>query len=123
MKLVLLIDGDATHITTAKSMLENDYEVITARSGKEALTLFYRGLVPNLILLDLKMTGMDEWDTCERIKSTSSLHTIPVAIFISSDDPHDKQKAQQMGAVDYIQKPVKKGELLERVGRLIHQSG
>jgi DNA-binding response OmpR family regulator len=102
-----------------KGILDNDYEVITAKSCNEALTLFYRGLVPHLILLDVIMPGIDGWSTYERVRAISNIHYVPIAFFSSSDDPKDRSRAQQMGAVDYIEKPVKKTELLERVKTLI----
>jgi PleD family two-component response regulator len=118
-KIVLVIDDDLTHLTSTKGMLESDYEVVTAKSGREALVLFHQGLVPNLILLDLMMPDMDGWDTYGRVKAISDLHKVPTAFFTSSDDPSDKARANQMGAVDFIMKPLKKSELLERVSRLI----
>ena len=65
------------------------------------------------LLLDLIMPDMDGWDTYGRIKALSDLHTVPVAFFTSSQDPEDMSRARQMGAVDYINKPTKKSELLE----------
>jgi CheY-like chemotaxis protein len=116
---ILVVDDDAIHLTATKGMLEKDYEVVTVKSGKEAMALFFHGLVPNLILLDLIMPGMDGWDTYDRIKAISNLYKVPVAFFASSDDPRDRSRAQQMGAVDFISKPVKKGELLERIRSII----
>jgi CheY-like chemotaxis protein/uncharacterized protein YukE len=118
MKKILAVDDDVIHLTAIRGMLENDYEVITAKSGREALSLFYRGLVPNLVLLDLLMPDMDGWGTYERVKAISNLHEVPTAFFTSSDDPKDRVRAQQMGAADYIKKPAKKSELLERVAKL-----
>jgi CheY-like chemotaxis protein len=100
-------------------MLEKDYEVVTVTSGKEALSLFYRGLVPDLILLDLIMPGMDGWDTYERVKSIGNIHQVPIAFFTASEDSKDRIRAEQMGAVDYIRKPAKKSDLLERVGKIV----
>ena len=118
-KIVLVVDDDTTHLTATSGMLKRDYDVVTIKSGSEALTKFYQGLVPNLILLDLVMPGMDGWDVYQRIKAISNIHHVPIAFFTSSDDPGDRVKAQQMGAVDFIRKPAKKTELLERVGKLI----
>jgi CheY-like chemotaxis protein len=118
-KKVIVIDDEETVLTLTRSMLENDYEVITASSGNKALKLFYQVLVPNLVLLDLKMSGMDGWDTYNRIQDISQLHRTPIAIYTTSEDPKDRAQAQKMGAVDYIKKPVKKDELLERVKRMI----
>ncbi|MDR2575929.1 MAG: methyl-accepting chemotaxis protein, partial [Treponema sp.] len=62
-KKILMIDDDAIHLEMVNAVLENKYDVSTALSGKEALGLFYQGLVPKLILLDLVMPDMDGWDT------------------------------------------------------------
>jgi CheY-like chemotaxis protein len=119
-KKILIVDDDLIHLTATRGMLENNYEVITAKSGMDALHLFYKGLIPNFILLDLMMPVMDGWGTYERIKAISNLHKVPTAIFTSSDDPEDETRAFQMGAVDYIRKPAKKTELLERIAKLIN---
>jgi CheY-like chemotaxis protein len=118
-KIILLVDDDGTVLVAVRGMLSDTYEVITAKSGQEALTLFYRGLVPNLILLDLKMPGMDGWETFERINSISNLHTTPVAIFSSSTDPENKTRTQKMGIKDFIPKSIAKDELLARIKKLI----
>jgi len=118
-KEILVIDDDAVHLTAAKGMLEKDYKVITLRSGKEALALFYQGLVPNLVLLDLMMPGMDGWEAFERIRAISKMHEVPIVFFTASDDPEDRVRADKMGAVDFIKKPVKKSELLGRIEKIL----
>ena len=116
---VLVVDDDQTHLTMTQGMLENDYEVITAKSGQEALSLFFRGLVPSVVLLDLTMPDMDGWETYDRIKAIGNLHHVPIVIFTSSDDPLDKDRAEKMGALDYIKKPARKSELLESLEKVI----
>jgi CheY-like chemotaxis protein len=116
---ILMIDDDEIHLTMAEGMLKDEYDVVTAKSGSEALGIFYQGLVPQLILLDLIMPEMDGWDTYGRIRAIGGLHEIPIAIFSSSTDPKDMQQAREMGAVDYIKKPVKKDELINRVGKIL----
>jgi methyl-accepting chemotaxis protein len=116
---ILIVDDDSIHLEMVEAVLSNDYEVSTAKSGKDALGLFYQGLVPNLILLDLIMPDMDGWNTYDRIKAISSLHDTPIAFFTSSNDPKDIQHAREMGAVDYIKKPYDKDDLLRRVGKII----
>jgi methyl-accepting chemotaxis protein len=116
---LLIVDDDSIHLEMVKTVLNDEYEVITATSGKEALGLFYQGLVPRLILLDLIMPEMDGWNTYSRIKAIGGLHDTPIAFFTSSDDPQDKQHAQEMGAVDYIKKPFDAQDLLKRIGKII----
>jgi putative two-component system response regulator len=81
------------------------------------LKLFFNGLIPSLVLLDLIMQGMDRWDTYSRIKGISNLHNVPIAFVTSSDDPKDISRADEMGAVDFIQKPC--NDLLDREGKLV----
>ncbi|GBU26751.1 methyl-accepting chemotaxis protein [Treponema sp. R8-4-B8] len=120
-KIVLAVDDEQPHLVAVKGMLEKDYEVITAASGHEALKLFYQGLVPHVILLDLIMPGMDGWDIYQRIKQISNLHSVPIAIYSSSDDPSDKAKAKEVGAVDFIKKPCNKDELLSKIKLIIEK--
>ena len=115
IKTILVVDDDSIHLDITNAMLEENYKVVTVNSGNEALVHFYRGLVPDLILLDLIMPDMDGWDTYERIKAISNLHSVPIAFFTSSSDPKDRIRAQEMGVVDFISKPVEKDELLKRV--------
>jgi len=116
---VLIVDDDVIHLDMVESALSNEYNVTTAKSGKEALSLFYQGLVPHLILLDLIMPGMDGWDTYGRIKAIGGLYDIPIAFFTASNDPKDIQHAHEMGAVDYIKKPYDRNDLINRIRKII----
>jgi len=118
-KKIVVIDDDAPILVMAKGILGNDYDVATVNSGKDALHLFYQGYAPDLMLLDLGMPDMDGWDTFNRIRDLTKLNKVPIAIFTSSEDPKDRAKAKEMGAVDFIKKPINKGELLDRVGKLV----
>jgi len=116
---ILIADDDTIHLEMVEAVLSGKYDVSTAKSGKEALGLFYQGLVPKLILLDLIMPEMDGWDTFSRIKAISGLHNTPIAFFTASSDPKDMEKARDMGAVDYIKKPFDKDDLLKRIEKII----
>jgi len=116
---ILIVDDDSIHLEMVGTVLSGEYDVSGAKSGKEALNLFYQGLVPQLILLDLIMPDMDGWNTYSRIKAISGLHDIPIAFFTTSNDPKDIQHAKEIGAVDYIRKPYEKDDLLQRVGKII----
>jgi methyl-accepting chemotaxis protein len=121
LQKILVIDDDETHLAMTRSFMEEKYEVTTVNSCSKALTLLYQGLDPCYILLDLMMPEIDGWGTYERIKGLSNLHNVPIAIFTSSDDPSDQERAKKMGAVDYINKPCRKGELLERVEKTLNR--
>jgi len=116
---ILIVDDDGIHLEMAEALLRNKYDISTAKSGKEALALFYQGLVPQLILLDLIMPDMDGWNTYSRIKAIGGLYDSPIAFFTSSNDPKDIKHAKEMGAVDYIKKPYDNDDLLRRIGKLL----
>jgi methyl-accepting chemotaxis protein len=118
-KKIIVVDDEQTVLTLTKSSLEHDYDVTTASSGKSALDLFFQGYIPHLVLLDLNMPELGGWDTFIRIRDISRLHQTPIAIYTTSEDPQDKAKAKELGAVDYIHKPISKTEMIEKVGRLI----
>ena len=118
---VLVVDDDDIDLEMVEAVLSGEYDVVTAKSGKDAMNLFYQGLVPQLILLDLIMPEMDGWDTYKRIKAISGLHDIPIAFFTSSNDPKDIQHAHEIGAVDYIKKPYDKDDLLNRIGKILKE--
>jgi len=85
------------------------------------LDLFFKGYVPNLVLLDLTMPEMGGWDTLVRIHDISKLHQTPIAIYSTSEDPNDKKKAQDLGAVEYIHKPIGKAEMLEKMAKILNK--
>ena len=115
---IMVIDDDVNHLTMTKNFLEVDYDVVTVKSCDEALKLLYQGLAIDFVLLDLMMPEVDGWETYDRVKRITNLHHVPIAIFTSSDDPADRNRAMEMGAVDYIKKPCKKSELLERIEKI-----
>jgi CheY-like chemotaxis protein len=120
-KKILLVDDDEIHILITENMLKADFEIVTAKSGEEALNLFYHGLVPTIILLDLIMPDMDGWDTFERIRAIGGLHDVPIAFFTSSFEIDDIKRAFDIGVNDYISKPVEKEELMKTIGKLLRK--
>jgi CheY-like chemotaxis protein len=116
---ILVVDDDNIQLDVVKALLSNKYDVTCANSGKEALNLFYQGLVPQLVLLDLIMPDMDGWDTYSRIKAVGGLNNTQIAVFTSSSD--QMQHAQEIGAVDYIKKPYNKEDLVNRVEKILRK--
>ena len=116
-KKIIVIDDEETDLILAKSMLADDYDVTEVNSGQKALSLFFQGYTPDLILLDLIMPNMDGWDTYTRIQAISELHSIPIAIYSVSDDPKDVSRAEEIGT--FIHKPVAKKEMLEKVEKIL----
>ena len=119
-KKVLVVDDDETIIAVENIVLHDEYDVTTANSGDAAVDLIEKGFVPDLILLDLYMSGMGGWSTLLKIHSLCDINETRIAIYTSSEDPEGIAKANEYGAVDYILKSVKGIGLLERVEKLIN---
>jgi len=120
-KKIIVVDDDEPILAMVRGMLEKVYDVTPVKASKMALQLFYQGYTPDLALLDLSMPDMGGWEAYEKIRDISNIHKVPIAIFTSSEDPNDKEHAKRIGAVDYIRKPIKKNELMDRVERLLQK--
>jgi len=113
--VILSIDDDPDIRRLLEQVLGGSgYEVITAGSGKEALQLA-QTLKPDLILLDIVMPEMDGYDTCLKLQEDKNTAYIPVIFLTSRDERQDKAKAFAVGAADYLTKPFKKEQLLEKI--------
>jgi len=124
MQKILLVDDSELYLEVAKNILKDKYETITAKSGKEALGYLAKGVIPNLILLDILMPEMDGWDVFKLIKGISLLRDVPIAFLTALDDEAVKDHASGLGASDFITKPFKEEILLGRIDSIIekHQS-
>ena len=118
-KMILLVDDDEIHLEITKNMLEQHYEIITARSGSEALEFFTKAIFPDLVLLDVLMPEMDGWETYNRIKGIGLLKDIPIIFLTSMEDASAEIHAHRLGAADYIKKPCDPEDLLKRVARVL----
>ncbi|MDO6446743.1 response regulator [Colwellia sp. 1_MG-2023] len=112
----ILIVDDSTINTRiiAKMISDLNHQVLIAQSGLEALKLLTT-FKPSLILLDIKMPNMDGFECCKRIKKSNSRADIPIIFISSSDCPHDRAKAKQLGGACYLTKPVNANQLLEEI--------
>jgi len=123
MKKILVVDDNEFHLTVAEAILKKKYEVIPVKSGKEALDLFLHKVIPDLILLDIVMPNLDGWETFNRIKAISLLRDVPIAFLTSLTESAEVEHAQEIGAIDYITKPYKVDDFLDRVEKILKRSG
>lgn len=113
--LILCIDDDHDILRLIERFLASSgYNVITADSGLKGLKIVNRAK-PNLILLDIKMPGMDGYDVCSRLQKNSETAYIPVIFVTALGEEQDKARAFSVGAVDYLVKPIQKDILIEKV--------
>lgn len=110
-------DYEATRRAFERQGLANP--VVWSRDGEEALEVLTRpGDLPNLILLDLNLPGMDGRDVLRRVKGDPKLSSIPVIVLTTSSDERDVESCYALGANSYVQKPVDLLGLLDAVRRL-----
>jgi len=112
---ILVVDDNPTNLGVIVDYLEDqEFEIITARDGEEGLekAAYAR---PDIILLDIMMPGIDGFETCRLLKESELTNTIPVIFMTALASEEDKVRGFEMGAVDYITKPVQQREVLARV--------
>lgn len=112
---VLIVDDTPDNLRLLSQMLsEQGYGVRAVASGSRALASV-RAAPPDLILLDIKMPGMNGYEVCERLKADERTRDIPIIFISSLDAIQDKVKAFTAGGVDYVTKPFQLEEVLARV--------
>ena len=113
---ILLVDDNPTNLKVLSgAMAESGWTILVATDGERALKQAEYAL-PDLILLDVMMPGITGFETCMRLKSNPTTQEIPVIFITALDEPIDKVKGLNLGAVDYITKPFQQEEVLARVG-------
>ncbi|HIK05645.1 MAG TPA: hybrid sensor histidine kinase/response regulator [Trichormus sp. M33_DOE_039] len=114
--IILVVDDNPTNLQVLSSFLDNSsFEVWAARSGEKALQRLENDLLPDLILLDVMMPGMNGFETCQHLKSEPRFRDIPIVFMTALTETADKVKGFQVGAVDYITKPFQHEEVLVRI--------
>jgi DNA-binding response OmpR family regulator len=114
-KDILVVDDTLANLRLLTQMLSNHgYRVRPVTEGAQAL-MTARSIPPDLILLDIRMPGMNGYEVCERLKSDPSTQNIPIIFLSALGETEDKIKAFAVGGVDYITKPFQVEEVMARV--------
>ncbi|EOG9060623.1 diguanylate cyclase [Vibrio fluvialis] len=121
---VLVVDDQATNIQLIYQLLKNEYDVLMATTGQQAIAVC-REHKPDLILMDVLMPDINGWETCKILKRDPDIATIPVIFVTALTDQDDENACWDAGAVDFLQKPINANTLKHRVRAhltLKHQS-
>jgi len=112
---ILVVDDKPTNLEILLRVFEKtDYDMIFALNGRTCLQLAEEEQ-PHLILLDVMMPGIDGFETCQQLKANATTRQIPVIFMTALADTVNKVKGFDLGAVDYITKPIQPEEVLARV--------
>jgi len=102
---LLLVDDDASSLMEMIGFLKDDYEISTAKNAYSAIERA-RTFEPDIILLDVVMPGMNGFEAMNDLKQLEKTKSIPVIFVSGADDNSDERKGLELGAIDYIKKPV-----------------
>ncbi|CAM2850192.1 two-component system response regulator [Pseudoalteromonas atlantica] len=111
---ILIVDDEPANLKVMREVLGNQYRMSFAKSGAAALALLEKEQ-PKLILLDIMMPDMNGFEVCEILKSTLALSHIPIIFVTALGDESDEFKGFELGAVDYITKPISPAIVRARV--------
>ena len=114
-KTVLVVDDTPGNIDVLDGVLKQDYRVKVAINGKKALEIARSEAPPDLILLDVMMPGMDGFEVCRQLKATDATRNIPVIFVTAKSEVEDEEIGFDLGAVDYITKPISPPRVRARV--------
>lgn len=119
---ILIVDDEENIVELLKFNLQNaGYKVFTARDGVEALTIATNE-IPNLVLLDLMLPGIDGLEVCKKLKGDNITSSISIIMLTAKSEELDKILGLELGADDYITKPFSIRELLARVKAVLRRS-
>lgn len=104
---ILIVDDEPQNLKILTEYLRDDYKIMVAKSGEQALKALSGHSLPHLILLDIVMPGMDGYELCRRLKENPLTRNIPVIFISALGSQDDEVKGFEAGAVDYISKPFK----------------
>ncbi|MCP4700259.1 MAG: response regulator [Gammaproteobacteria bacterium] len=116
---VLVVDDEPDNLQLIEQILRDSYQLAFATSGEKALKVTPK-LKPDLILLDIMMPGMDGYEVCKRLKADESTRDIPIIFVTAKNDVSDETRGFEMGAADYIIKPVSPPIVKARVRNLLN---
>jgi len=103
---VMVVDDAPENITLLTTILQDSYRIKVANNAEKALKILASNVLPDIILLDIMMPDIDGYELCERIKSQENTKDIPIVFITGKDDIEDEKKGFDLGAVDYIKKPI-----------------
>ena len=112
---ILVVDDTVANLQLLTKILTGQGYVVHPASDGELAMCFVQSTIPDLILLDINMPGMDGFEVCRRLKADKKTSSIPIIFISVLEDEHDKVKGLQAGGVDYIPKPFQPEEVLARV--------
>lgn len=115
IETILIVDDEPTNLLLLTHVLRPEFSVRATKSGESALRAAENDPLPDLVLLDVMMPGMDGFTVIDRLRANPITADIPVIFLTAMDDDASEEHGLELGAVDYITKPIKPALVLARV--------
>ncbi|MDP7591922.1 MAG: response regulator [Litorilituus sp.] len=112
---ILIVDDKPDNIAILSKILKPFYQVVAALNGNKALEIANSDNKPDLILLDIMLPDLDGYQVCQRLKEQPNTRTIPVIFITSKDQSEDEEYGLQVGAVDFLTKPINQAIVKARI--------
>ncbi|WP_298932398.1 response regulator [uncultured Ramlibacter sp.] len=112
---ILVVDDTPDNLFLMNGLFEERYHVLQAASGEEALRMVMGGQLPDMVLLDIMMPGMDGYEVLRRLRQHPPTAHIPVIFLSALASPPDAALGLNLGAVDYLTKPIDPLQVIQRV--------
>ena len=112
---ILVVDDTPDNLIMMSELLKDEYKVKVANNGEKALKISQSQTPPDLILLDIMMPVMDGYEVCRQLKANPQTQHIPIIFLTAKTDATDETKGLEIGAIDYITKPINPAILMARV--------
>jgi putative two-component system response regulator len=117
-KTILVVDDSASNLAIAEEALADTYNVLTFSSAEKMLPVLEK-IIPDLILLDIEMPGMNGFEVMRQLKESDSYSKIPVVFLTAMNDAANKAYGVELGAAGFITKPFSVAELLNQIKPLV----
>ena len=114
VKKMLIVDDEMSNREMLEAIFVNDYQLMQVESGESALEVIPE-FMPDIILLDVMMTGIDGYEVCKRIRDNHDYASMVVVMVSARAFESDRQKGFDVGANDYINKPFRLVEIRQKI--------
>ena len=113
-KKILAVDDEPASLEIIKEALSENYDLRTASTGEEALEIAPE-FIPDLIVLDIMMPGIDGYEVCQRLREDLDFKSTPIIMVTAKTKSEEMIEGMKAGAEDYITKPFKVEDLMESI--------
>ncbi len=119
---ILIVDDEITILKLLQNFLNQEFKTNIQKNGEDALAWLQEGNIPDLIIADIQMPGMDGFDFIKSVRASGFFEDIPIMMLSGNEQSSDRIRCLRLGADDYIVKPFNPEELMLRVNIILRRT-